>query len=118
MAAAAALGASIPWTARATSPKMSLADMFFLSTFDKFARHAIALGHLRFILPNGEELVYGGAASAARSLPKGEPLGTEFLISLYWKDREICLSLLVYDHTPLLWTTQYIPIPSRLCDSL
>ena len=73
MAAAAALGAKFPWMPRATSPKMSLADMFFLSTFDKFARRAITLGHLRFILPNGEELVYGGAASAARSLPKGDP---------------------------------------------
>ncbi|BDA46075.1 probable cyclopropane-fatty-acyl-phospholipid synthase at C-terminar half [Coccomyxa sp. Obi] len=72
MAAAAALGAKIPWTPRATSPKMSLADMFFLSTFDKFARRAISLGHLRFILPNGEELVYGSAASAVRSLPKEE----------------------------------------------
>ncbi len=72
MAAATALGATIPWTPHATSPKMSLADMFFMSTFDKFARRAISLGRLRFILPNGEELVYGDDASAARSLPKGE----------------------------------------------
>ncbi|EIE24233.1 cyclopropane fatty acid synthase [Coccomyxa subellipsoidea C-169] len=70
MAAATALGATIPWTPHATSPKMSLADMFFMSTFDKFARRAISLGRLRFILPNGEELVYGDDASAARSLPK------------------------------------------------
>ena len=71
MTAAIALGAAIPWTPIATSPKMSLADMFFMSTFDKFARRAISLGRLRFILPNGEELVYGDAASAARSLPAG-----------------------------------------------
>ncbi len=54
-----ALGAKIPWTARATCPKISLADGFFLGTFDRFARMAISLGSLRLILPNGEERLYG-----------------------------------------------------------
>ena len=35
MAAAAALGAKIPWIARATSPKSSLTDGFFRGTFDR-----------------------------------------------------------------------------------
>ncbi len=59
MAAAVALGAKIPWSARATCPKISLADSFFLGTFDRFARMAISLGSLRLILPNGEERFYG-----------------------------------------------------------
>jgi len=59
MAAAVALGASIPWKARATCPKISLTDSFFMGTFDKFARMAISMGSLRLILPNGEERLYG-----------------------------------------------------------
>ncbi len=59
MAAAVALGAKIPWSARATCPKISLTDSFFLGTFDRFARMAINLGSLRLILPNGEERLYG-----------------------------------------------------------
>ncbi len=59
MAAAVALGARVPWRARATCPKISLADSFFLGTFDRFARMAIQLGSLRLILPNGEERLYG-----------------------------------------------------------
>ena len=59
MAAAVALGARVPWRARAACPKISLADSFFLGTFDRFARMAIQLGSLRLILPNGEERLYG-----------------------------------------------------------
>ena len=59
MAAAVALGARVPWRARATCPKIGLADSFFLGTFDRFARMAIQLGSLRLILPNGEERLYG-----------------------------------------------------------
>ena len=47
MAAAQALGAHIPWTPISTSPKISLADSFFMGLFDKFARAAIKKGHLR-----------------------------------------------------------------------
>ena len=47
MAAAQALGAHIPWTPISTSPKISLADCFFMGLFDKFARTAITKGHLR-----------------------------------------------------------------------
>ena len=59
MAAAVVLGARVPWQARATCPKIGLADSFFLGTFDRFARMAIQLGSLRLILPNGEERLYG-----------------------------------------------------------
>ena len=59
MAAAVALGAKVPWSPRATCPKISLADSFFLGTFDRFARMGITLGSLRLILPNGEERLYG-----------------------------------------------------------
>ena len=59
MAAAVALGAQVPWRARAIHPKISLWDSFFLGTFDRFARMAIQLGSLRLILPNGEERLYG-----------------------------------------------------------
>lgn len=59
MAAAVALGATIPWSARSACPKISLADGFFLGTFERFARMAISLGSLRLILPNGEERLYG-----------------------------------------------------------
>ena len=69
MAVAAKLGAAIPWTPRATSPKATLLDAFFVRTFDRFARAALSIGKLRFILPNGEELVYGGEASAQQHVP-------------------------------------------------
>ena len=64
MAVAAQLGAAVPWTPRATSPKASLLDAFFVHTFNRFARAALTIGRLRFILPSGEELVYGSEASA------------------------------------------------------
>ena len=64
MAAAVALGATIPWSARQTCPKISLADGFFLGTFDRFARMAISLGSLRLILPNGKERFYGSQDAA------------------------------------------------------
>jgi hypothetical protein len=69
MDAAARLGARIPWTPRPTNPKLSLLDQFFLATFDRFARAALTLGRLRFILPNGAELCYGSEASAAAHAP-------------------------------------------------
>ena len=78
MAAAVALGARVPWRARATCPKISLADSFFLGTFDRFARMAIQLGSLRLILPNGEERLYG--SRQWQGPVAGEP----------WSHREFC----------------------------
>ena len=69
MDVAARLGASIPWTPRPTCPKLSLQDRFFIATFDRFARAALTLGRLRFVLPNGAELCYGSEASAAAHAP-------------------------------------------------
>ena len=57
------LGASVPWTPRAVSPKISLVDRAFMAIFDRFARAAITVGSLRLILPNGEELHYGDMGS-------------------------------------------------------
>ena len=76
MAAAVALGAKIPWSARATCPKISLADGFFLGTFDRFARMAISLGSLRLILPNGEERLYGSKDPLPPVPGKDMPLRT------------------------------------------
>lgn len=86
MAAAVALGASIPWVARPTCPKIGLTDSFFLGTFDRFARMALKMGSLRLILPNGEERCYG--SEQPLSVP-GRSLGhcmlqTEFCQLAQW----------------------------------
>lgn len=65
MAAASALGAAIPWQPRAANPKISLWHRAGMALFDKFARASFRTGHLRIVLPNGEELVYGKAESSA-----------------------------------------------------
>ena len=63
VAAAELLGARTPWTPRATSPKIGLLDRLCITLFDRFARLAFQHGHLRLILPNGQELKYGSAQS-------------------------------------------------------
>ena len=73
MAAAQALGASIPWKPRATSPKLTALDRLFLATFDGFARRALRLGRLRLILPTGEERCYGDGAAGPGETLKGAP---------------------------------------------
>ncbi|KAK9818144.1 hypothetical protein WJX72_007777 [[Myrmecia] bisecta] len=72
MAAAQALGAPTPWRAISTSPKIPIVDRFFMSLFNKFARVAVTRGHLRIILPSGEELSYGAADSIEPEVPEGE----------------------------------------------
>lgn len=62
--AATAMGCSIPWVPRTTSPKVSLAQGWFMRLFDRFAAAAIRTGYLRLILPNGTELTYGDPATA------------------------------------------------------
>jgi cyclopropane-fatty-acyl-phospholipid synthase len=59
VSAVTAMGAAIPWVPRATSPKVSLTQRWFVGLFDTAARAAIRRGHLRVILPTGYELSYG-----------------------------------------------------------
>lgn len=75
IAAAQAMGATVPWVARATSPKMSWSDGFFMRVFDKFAGAAISKGYLRIILPNGEELCYGSLEDTTPAVAAGEFFG-------------------------------------------
>jgi hypothetical protein len=66
-------GGSPPWVPRSVSPKIPWLDRAAIALFDKFARSAIKTGHLRFVLPSGEELCYGDAAATAAPVPKGAP---------------------------------------------
>lgn len=56
---------------RTVSPKIGLLDQAAIRLFDRFAGAAIETGYLRFVLPNGDELVYGDAAHTAAPTPKG-----------------------------------------------
>jgi len=76
IAAVEAMGGSIPWVPRTTSPKVSWVDSIAMGLFDRFARAAITKGRLRIILPTGQELSYGqplpapaGAADQWRDRP-------------------------------------------------
>ena len=71
IAAAEALGATVPWTPRSVSPKIGLIDQVALAAFNRFARASITVGHLRFVLPNGEELVYGSPESSQPTVAPG-----------------------------------------------
>ena len=51
---------SIVLPPRVPSPKLSALDRLAIATFDKFARSAVTSGRLTVILPNGEQLDYGG----------------------------------------------------------
>ena len=42
-----------------------------LHVFDRFARAAISTGHLRIVLPNGEELSYGDPSTAQPPVAPG-----------------------------------------------
>ncbi len=67
------LGAKVPWTPRATSPKISLVERLCISIFDRFARAALTEGSLKLILPNGQELAYGKAVSSSAPLGRFFP---------------------------------------------
>lgn len=69
MAAAEALGASIPWEPISCNPRASLMDFLYMALFTRFARQAITVGHLRIILPNGAELEFGMPPTADSSKP-------------------------------------------------
>lgn len=71
VAVAELLGAGIPWTPIATSPKMGLSDMAYLWLFNRFAKVAITIGQLRLILPNGEELLYGSGKGTLPAVSAG-----------------------------------------------
>ncbi len=93
VSAVTAMGGSIPWTCRATSPKFSLAQRcMWLPAFDKFVRGMVRTGYVRLILPNGEERRYGdeGAAAAASAVAAA---GSEA-----WRGRPaLSATLRVYD---------------------
>ena len=67
MAAAQALGASIPWEPISCNPRASLMDSLYMALFTRFATQAITVGYLRIILPNGAELEFGAPPAAADS---------------------------------------------------
>jgi len=70
--AAALLGATdLPWTPRTVSPKISLIDRLATGAFDRFARASFTVGHLRFVLPNGDELAYGSLDSSQPAVAPG-----------------------------------------------
>ena len=72
IAAAELLGATgLPWTPRTVSPKTSFIDRLAMGAFDRFARASITVGHLRFVLPNGEELAYGSPDSSQPAVAPG-----------------------------------------------
>ncbi len=72
VAAVQAMGVrQLPWEPRATSPKVSLAQQWFLGLFDRFAKQAFKVGHLRVILPTGYELSYGDP-EYVHEAPEGE----------------------------------------------
>ncbi|KAK9864126.1 hypothetical protein WJX84_007458 [Apatococcus fuscideae] len=69
IAAAEALGATVPWDSISCNPRTSLLDMFYMLLFTRFARQAISVGHLRIILPNGAELEFGTTPADCSSRP-------------------------------------------------
>lgn len=71
IAVAELLGAGVPWTPRVVSPKISIVDQLAMAAFDRFAKASITVGHLRFVLPNGEELAYGSLGSSQPAVAPG-----------------------------------------------
>lgn len=63
-------GGSIPWVPRAVCPKVGWLDSAAMRAFDAFAGAAITVGRLRFVLPNGDELVYGTPAPPLGGAPR------------------------------------------------
>ena len=63
---------------RVPSPKLSWLDRLAIATFDKFARSAVTSGRLTVILPNGEQLDYGGGggrtSTSTSSSTSSDPL--------------------------------------------
>ncbi|KXZ44875.1 hypothetical protein GPECTOR_61g828 [Gonium pectorale] len=83
-----AMGGSLPWVPRATSPKVSLSQQLYMGLFDKYARTVFTQGRLRMILPTGYELVYGSMDTAKAPVPKGEE----------WRGRpDLCCTLRIFD---------------------
>ena len=72
IAAAQALGASIPWNPISCNPRASLMDFLYMALFTRFARQAITAGHLRIILPNGAELELGAPPTADSPKPAAQ----------------------------------------------
>lgn len=51
--------------------QVGLLGSLAMNVFDRFARAAIKVGHLRVILPNGEELSYGDPATCQPPVASG-----------------------------------------------
>ena len=70
LAVAKGLGVEAPWAGRerALSPRVSVLEFFFLQAFKLFCSGAIKEGHLRVILPTGDELSYGDPQSDAAAV--------------------------------------------------
>ena len=64
------LGAKAPWAGRerSLSPKVSTVQFFFLQVFKLFCSGAIKQGHLRVVLPTGEEMSYGDPNSCVTAV--------------------------------------------------
>jgi hypothetical protein len=62
-----------------------------LHVFDRFARAAISVGHLRIVLPNGAELSYGDPSTAQPPVASGRRLGTFSSILLPCHSRHLVL---------------------------
>ncbi|PNH10244.1 Cyclopropane-fatty-acyl-phospholipid synthase [Tetrabaena socialis] len=67
-----AMGGSLPWVPRATSPKMTISQQVYMNLFDKYTRSTLTQGRLRLILPNGDELLYGKEGTTDAPVAKGE----------------------------------------------
>ncbi|KAG2447750.1 hypothetical protein HYH02_007208 [Chlamydomonas schloesseri] len=67
-----AMGGSLPWVPRSTSPKVTAMQGLYMGLFDKYARAVFNQGRMRIILPTGQELSYGSDDTTAAPVPKGE----------------------------------------------
>ncbi|GLI66534.1 hypothetical protein VaNZ11_010410 [Volvox africanus] len=83
-----AMGGTLPWVPRATSPKVSILQQLYMGLFDKYARSAFTQGSMRMILPTGQELVYGNDDTSKAPTSAGEE----------WRGRpQLRCTLRIYD---------------------
>ena len=62
--------------------QVGLLGSLALNVFDRFARAAISVGHLRIILPNGEELSYGDPSTTQPPIAPGGCSSSAFVLHL------------------------------------
>jgi len=66
VAVLAAMGLALPWVPRATSPKASLLQSYFLGRLQAWAAAGVVRGGLRVVLPSGADWRCGEAAPGER----------------------------------------------------